>query len=365
MKRFFFCIFLAGCVAANAAVRSHVGCESGPITGDIQQRMRTDLVNPGWIRFYLRWNDVQPDPNTWKWVDADGIVNLHYSKGRKLMATVFPYPQWAAALTQDQWLAARDRFVRAVVARYGDKLAALECCNEPYVMRPDTQAWGYIPGITSNVTATLIPTLVRIYKSDKRAVQGTHIKLAGPSCADADWHEFGAKLFDNGARGLLDICTYHDYHGRFFHPYQSDAMGLNAQQRAAAWKNAAGGIPLFVNELGLYGRSASSAAHPNTGNPSYISGFSERDAIRDATLWAVMLRAGGADVIIPHVLINGCDNPSDNIEIGGWEFKEAGMKTDPGMKSKTAAFLNTMDFLQGLTMDQIQQLATLARRLTP
>ena len=55
-----------------------------------------------------------------------------------------------------------------------------------------------------------------------------------------------------------------------------------------------------MTELGLYGQS--SAKHPNTGLPEYNSGFSEQQGIRDAILYALFLRAGGATAIIPHVL---------------------------------------------------------------
>lgn len=175
-------------------------------------------------------------------------------------------------------------------------------------------------------------------------------------------------MFNEGARGLLNVCVFHFYGGRVQHPDQPYPSLIRpsippVQEQVRRWRAAAGNIPLIVTELGLYGQSATSGAHPNTGGIANNSGFTERQGIRDAVLFALLMRAGGATAILPHILPNSSNNPKDNSELSGYEFNDGIDPAKVRMKSKTRAFIDTLKLLENLTDAQIKELARLALSL--
>lgn len=216
----------------------------------------------------------------------------------------------------------------------------------------------------TDTTNSLDVGLVKQYRACKAAVKGTKVLIGGPAFSSVSWYRETGKIMDEfGGRKYIDVVIVHDYARK--HPLDTVNEWLPpADVLYAKWKAIAGSKPLVVGEFGIYGQSASSQTHPNTGLS--VSGFTEKEAVRDAIQYAVLMRAAGVDVIIPHILTNGgwYGEPVNNHEISGWEFWD-GMTpfNQIPMKSKTKAFLDAMRLLDGLTGAQIQALAKLVRSM--
>lgn len=92
---------------------------------------------------YLKWSDIQPSPNEWKFDAFDRQVHLGREHGKELIYTLGQTPRWASSMPDekhawgigtgamprniDDW----QHYVKSVVTRYKGKIAAYEVWNEP------------------------------------------------------------------------------------------------------------------------------------------------------------------------------------------------------------------------------------------
>ncbi|MFM8352132.1 MAG: hypothetical protein ACKN9D_13835 [Actinomycetales bacterium] len=91
------------------------------------------------------WKDVQPSPDKFTWAPLDHAVRTAESQGKKVLLVLGPVPAWASAdpaAPDESWgkgaagpfvangLADFERYVTAVVKRYGDRIWAYETWNE-------------------------------------------------------------------------------------------------------------------------------------------------------------------------------------------------------------------------------------------
>jgi len=79
-------------------------------------------------------------------------------------------------------------------------------------------------------------------------------------------------------------------------------------------------------------------------------------------LYALLLRAGGATAIMPHVLGQSSQQPRDNLEILAMNLTRRRLAEDPA-KAQTQAFIDTLKLLDNLTDAQIKELACLGLSL--
>lgn len=91
------------------------------------------------------WKDVEPSPGKFTWAPLDYAVRTAEQQGKKVLLVLGPVPAWASAnpnSPDESWgkgapgpftadgLAHFDRYVNAVVKRYGDRIWAYETWNE-------------------------------------------------------------------------------------------------------------------------------------------------------------------------------------------------------------------------------------------
>jgi hypothetical protein len=285
---------------------------------------------------------------------------MSYNSGKRILFYAATWPDWFDKTNQDAFTQQLSNYVAVVAHRY-PQLWCIQVNNESgYDSLPAPQC--RTPEVT-NTLESLDIALVKQYRACKAAVKGTKILIGGPAFSSCDWYGPAARIMDEfGGRQYIDVLIVHDYSRK--HPLKTRGWTSPADVLYAKWKAIADRKPLVVGEFGIFGQSASSQTHPNTG--LYVSGFTEKEAVRDAIQYAILMRAAGVDVIIPHILTNGGwhGDPANNHEISGWEFWDgvAPFNKIP-MKSKTKAFLDAMRLLDGLTAAQIQALAKLARSL--
>lgn len=91
------------------------------------------------------WKDIEPSPGRFTWATLDYAVRTAESQGKKVLLVLGPVPAWASAdpdAPDESWgkgaagpfvpdgLADFERYVTAVVNRYGDRIWAYETWNE-------------------------------------------------------------------------------------------------------------------------------------------------------------------------------------------------------------------------------------------
>ncbi len=91
------------------------------------------------------WKDVEPSPGRFAWKSLDHAVRTAESQGKQVLLVLGPVPAWASAEPEapdESWgkgaagpftaggLAHFERYVRAVVERYGDRIWGYETWNE-------------------------------------------------------------------------------------------------------------------------------------------------------------------------------------------------------------------------------------------
>lgn len=94
------------------------------------------LVRYGSVRLWdsdVGWDAIEPSPGRYDWRDLDAAVGRAEAAGARVTYVFGRTPQWAAPRTVDppKDMRAFDRYVTAVVQRYGNRIAAYEVWNEP------------------------------------------------------------------------------------------------------------------------------------------------------------------------------------------------------------------------------------------
>jgi hypothetical protein len=307
--------------------------------GFIEGADRQRRIQPGWVRGGAAcWQVVQPAPGVWDWSQLDSAIAN--SPGRKLMAiaSTDSAPNW---VQPDNLLSNYVFYVTTLVERYKGRVAAVEIWNEPSKER----FWG---------DTNWMKVLADLHIQGSAAIKAVDptVLVLGPSASSPGSAGLTATLSQYGVSAQIDGLSWHDYWAFKFSPDKAvlqnglmvapDIFGRGQAHRDAADFSG----PLFITEMGLFARSALGIPTP-TIETGYTGGL-----ITNAPDWslgmtrgvkyAVMYRAAGAEMIMPHLLSQEDNSLTDQQNaLYGWEYGRR------GPKPKTTAFLMTGYWLNG------------------
>ena len=127
------------------------GVQSHATIGDpgFAMEVAKNQLGMNWIKVQLEWRLVQPSPDDRQWFFYDGVVEQATAKGICLMFSVVGAPEWTRAAgnhigpPDDFNLYAN--FLRELLARYPNQVAAVEIWNEQNLDREWQTAEGVSP----------------------------------------------------------------------------------------------------------------------------------------------------------------------------------------------------------------------------
>lgn len=321
---------------ADYAGISYLGDQA--FNGFLEGNERQRRIQPTWFRTgAARWQLVQTSPDVWDWSLMDSA--LARNPGRKIMviASGGSPPAWVAPTNLVGRYAA---YLQALVERYRGSIGAVEIWNEP----DEGNFVGYSNWLT---------TLAAVHAAGSAAIKAVDpsILVLGTSASSAGAVGLSAGLY--GFASSLNGLSWHDYWAFKFPPDQAvgydgavapDIFGRGQAHRDAAAFNG----PLFITELGVYGRSALGIPTPMI-EPGYTGGI-----LTNAPEWtvgmargvkyAVMYRAAGTEMMMAHLLTHADASLTDQQNaLYGWEYGQR------GPKPKTTAFLMAGYWLNNAT----------------
>jgi hypothetical protein len=123
----------------------------------------------GWIKYQVRWSQVEPDPGQYQWNELDAVVQAASRRGLNILLTVGDAPSWARSATAKGKSGPPDNvqsyvnIITLILQRYGNAVHAIELWDEENV----DQSW-YAPGglSPSSYLNLLIPTAQAVRQID-------------------------------------------------------------------------------------------------------------------------------------------------------------------------------------------------------
>jgi hypothetical protein len=299
-------------------------------TGYLSGADRQRRIQPGWARGSAgSWRSVQPANGVWDWSQME--TALASNTGRKIMviASASGPPAWVQPANL---ISNYVTYLTALVERYQGRIAAIEIWNEP----DPTQFWN---------DSNWLQVLANLHVAGSAAIKAVDpsILVLGPTFSSPGSAALGTPLKQFGFTSAIDGLSWHDYWAYCFPPdkavLQDGKVAPHIMGRSQAYRNAAGfDGPLFITEMGVYGRSALGIPTA-TIDPGYTGGI-----ITNAPDWAlgmtrgvkyaVMYRAAGVEMIMAHLISQEDTSVTDpQNALYGWEYGSR------GPKAKTTAFL--------------------------
>jgi hypothetical protein len=321
---------------ADYAGISHLGDQAYPgfLAGTDRQRR----IQPGWARGgAASWRMVQPTSGTWDWSSMDRVLTNNVGRKIMVIANTDGPPAWVQPANL---ISNYVTYLTALVQRYQGQIAAIEIWNEPDP--PDF--WDQ---------SNWLQMLADLHIAGSAAIKAvdSSILVLGPTFSSPGAAGITAILSQSGFSTRIDGLSWHDYWAFSFPPDQAvlqegkvapDIFGRGQTYRDAAEFRG----PLFITEIGLFGRSALGIPTPSI-DPGYTGGI-----ITNAPDWvvgmtrgvkyAVMYRAAGAEMMMAHLLSLEDTTLTDSQNaLYGWEYGQR------GPKPKTTAFLMAGYWLNG------------------
>lgn len=200
----------------------------------------------GWARIELRWDSINPAPDTWQWDLLDAQVNGYAALGFRQLGLLDYSVGWASGQGGSQTvfgppsnLDAWETYVRMTVQRYRDRVDAWEIWNEPDV----AMFWNGQDGGDPVVYTEL---LKRAYRAIK-AVDPDATVMNGGVTGTERGANFLNRVLDLGGGAFLDAIAIHGYvpnDGLDTTVYPDVIWPLLGKVRERAGK------PLWVTEFG-------------------------------------------------------------------------------------------------------------------
>lgn len=319
---------------ADYAGISYLGDQA--FNGFLEGSERQRRIQPTWFRTgAARWQLVQPARNVWDWSLMDAA--LAKNPGRKIMVIAGggSPPAW---VTPADLVSNYTAFLSALVARYRGNIGAVEIWNEP----DGANFVGYTNWLAS---------LAALHAAGSVAIKAGDPSLLVLGTSASSPGAVGLSAGLSGLASSLNGLSWHDYWAFKFPPDKAvtydgavapDIFGRGQVHREAA----AFSGPLFITELGVYGRSALGIPTPLI-EPGYTGGI-----LTNAPEWtvgmargvkyAVMYRATGTEMMMAHLLTHADASLTDQQNsLYGWEYLQR------GPKPKTTAFLMAGYWLHG------------------
>lgn len=308
-------------------------------------------IKPGWARLLSGpnyWSRIQPQSNVWHWTDLDNTIEANLAAGRRIMFTLWSPPSWLNKNDTNAYMAGFEEFCRQFARRYKNKVQAFEVWNEPN-WKPTWPETAVLPLTRSEEE---VPPMYKEYVRRARAA----IKPEAPAMeiVGAGWTWPGTSNFITNFANLnghqyLDAFTYHEYYRGYaacetprdiYDWYQRKTI-LPLDETVRTYRSLFGNLKLYMNEGGLYGRSALGIPTSQSSGTALISGISWYRGMARAVKYFLLQRSEGVELIIPHVLAGYGTDPANNYEVHGLEFGPR------GPHPKTSAALMTGYLIDG------------------
>lgn len=209
-----------------------------------------------WVKSYVNWETVEPEPGGYRWVDPDNIVTAFEGYGVRILMRIHGTPAWAKpegtflSHPPDD-VADFAHFMEALATRYKGQVAAYEIWNEPNL----NYEWGYLEPDPAGYTALLKAAYQAVKAVDPDALivsGGLATTGEGSPNAMGDL-AFLQGMYEAGAQGYFDALGSHPY--AFGHePDHEDPWGLSlarvVQQREVMVANGDVETPIWITEAG-------------------------------------------------------------------------------------------------------------------
>jgi hypothetical protein len=209
-----------------------------------------------WVKSYVNWETVEPEPGVYRWVDPDNIVAAFEGYDVRILMRVHGTPPWARpegtflSHPPDE-VSDFGRFMESLATRYKGEVAAYEIWNEPNL----NYEWGYLEPDPAGYAAMLKAAYQAVKAVDPDALVisgGLATTGEGSPTAMGDL-DFLQGIYDAGALGYFDALGSHPY--AYGHdPDHEDPWGLSlsrvVQQREVMASNGDVETPVWITEAG-------------------------------------------------------------------------------------------------------------------
>jgi hypothetical protein len=214
------------------------------------------LIGAGWIKNYLSWAGVQPEPDSWQWQDPDNVIKAAERAGLKVLLRLHETPSWARATsatprTPPSSLAEYEAFVTRVAERYRGRVAAYEIWNEPNL----SFEWGDKlpqPELYAQMLCTAYRAIKRVDPQAIVVSGGLATTGEGGPGSMGDL-SFLKALYAAGGRGCFDALGSHPY-GYGLAPFAQETYGFSVgrvrQQREVMLAFGDSQTPIWATEMG-------------------------------------------------------------------------------------------------------------------
>lgn len=308
-------------------------------------------IKPGWARLLSGpnyWSRIQPQSNVWHWTDLDNAIEANIAAGRRIMFTLWSPPSWLNKNDTNTYMAGFEEFCRQFARRYKYKVQAFEVWNEPN-WKPTWPPTAVLPLTNSEDE---VPPMYKEYVRRARAVikpEAPNMEIVGAGWTWPGTSNFITNFANLNGHQYLDAFTYHEYYRGYaacetprdiYDWYQRKTI-LPLDETVRVYRSLFGNLKLYMNEGGLYGRSALGIPTGQTSGTALISGISWYRGTARAVKYFLMQRSEGVELIIPHVLAGYSIDPANNYEVYGVELGPR------GPHPKTSAALMTGYLIDG------------------
>jgi PKD repeat protein len=328
-----------------------LGTEGYGDDSNITNNERIDAIQPAWVRLLSGvnyWWRVEPQRDVWNWSDLDKAVDNNFSKGRKIILVAWSRPDW---LTQDtEFIARYVLYVQKLAERYRGKVYAIEVWNEPDIN--PLVSWEMTLPYTSSKSdvAGIYRQLLQAARSAVKQV-APEIRVVGAGWATPGYQEIVDGFLAGNGASLFDAYTFHDYDRTYWGLDQDITLASGAMLRLdrliEQYRARMPGLPLWMDEGGLYGQSALEISNSQTdGTGKYVSLVDWHRGMTRAIKYVVMARAAGVELLLPHLLPRSTTDAANNYDLYGFEYG------DRGPHPKTSAFLMACHWLNGAQFAQ-------------
>lgn len=246
----------------------------------------------GWVREDFQFHRIEPNRGEYDWMFHDNAIDELVGHGVQIIGVLNgPTPAWATPGNPGDAFYPPDptafaEFATAVVSRYKDRVHYWEVWNEP----DNGIYWSPTPSPEA-YTQLLIQTSAAIKSADSSAKV-----LSGGVVTPSPGSGFLETIANNGGWNSFDIISIHPYTDPKG-PEEGDIANVGYESIKSLVERL-GYKPIWVTEFGW------STGHGGRGGVA----FSESDQASYLVRGAVLLRAAGAERIMPYKLKDSEDS---------------------------------------------------------
>ncbi len=275
-----FLIFLLASAVAHAQVTYPpiFGIQDDKMTWDPTLRPKADEVGARWVRQYVFWNHIEPNPPSggipsYDWTLYDSLFLEYKNMGLTVLAVIGGIPSWAATNSYGPFHPGRmddfKRFIRDLVERYdGDGVDDapgspvvnfFEFFNEPDLTSTTYagDGWGYWSGSAPGVGgsgAGYAQMLTAVFPEVKASNPNAKVLLGGLALEHSDFFNFNflSEVLTAGGGNYFDIMNFHYYVAfeSVWRLYGKDILGKANYIRSILNGYGFQEKPFFVSESG-------------------------------------------------------------------------------------------------------------------